>query len=322
MRRDALLAGTAVFAAALALLFWYQLRESNKLTASLQQQVAALTERLRRSPERPAAEDVTPQPAVTPGNSVASTASDASTTSVAASAPPAALAAAGDANAPPQTPQSDCGDRMTRARDTAADAMAEWAFELKLTPDETARLTQIREAQMFARSSCGPGGASSNLEQENLRVRFQEALGPIHLAQLVELNASRSTQNHMSYLVKQFKDQDMPLNDEQVRQLSTIYLEENRRIQLEEVRRIYPPSPQARLSYEQALLNLAEERLQRIQAAQSWLRPDQMEQLRAIVKTEIAGRRASVQAVREMLEQGRSVPSQPLLSIVTVRAQR
>jgi hypothetical protein len=210
---------------------------------------------------------------------------------------------------------------MTRARDTAADSMAEWAFELKLTPDETERLAQIRQAQMIARSSC-VRGADSSLEQENLRTRFQEALGPIHLAQLLELNASRSTQNHMSYLARQFKDENMPLNDDQMRQLSTIYLEENRRIQLQEVSRIYPPSPQARLSYEQELLKLVEERLQRIQAAQSWLRPEQMELLRVTVNTEIAGRRASVQAVREMLQQGRGFPSQPLLSIVTVRLQR
>jgi hypothetical protein len=312
------LAGTTAFAAALALLFWNQLRESNKLTASLQQQVEALTDALNQNPGHRSAGDATPQPAVA---SVTTDASVVTMASVAAPAPPVAQAVAGDANAPAPIPQSGCVDRLTRARENAADAMEEWAVELKLTPDETQRLTQIRQDQLLARSTCAAVAASST-EQENLRLRFWEALGPIHLAQVVELNAGRTTQNYMSYLAKQFRDQDMPLTDEQVRQLSPIYLEENRRIQLQEVRRISPPGPQARLSYEEELLRLVEERLVRIQAAQSWLRPEQMEQLRSIAKTEIASRRSSVQAVRELLQQGRGVPPQPLPAIVTVRLQR
>lgn len=304
MRRDAILAGTTAFAVGLAFLFWFQLRESNKLNARLQQQMEALTRAPNGNVAHTAAGVETPRPAVS---------------SVVA---PAVQGVPADASSGAPTPDAKCEASLALTRQRAADDMAKWASELKLSPEETQRITEVRQAQLVGRSSCA-SAAGRTADQETLRVQFRQALGPERLAQLADLNASRGTQTYMSYLGKHFMEQEVPLSDEQARQLSAIYLEEYRRFQREDLGRVYPDGPRAGLVYYEENLKIAEERLERVQAAaQSFLRPEQLKQLRLLSDAEVERTRSSIRAVREMLEQGKPVPPPPLPSIATVMPQR
>jgi hypothetical protein len=291
MRKDTLLfAATTAFATVVAVFLWTELRESKKLIATLQQQVDMRLASPNANPVRPTASVAELQP------SVAS----------ATTPPPVAQPVSDQASSPAGTNQYPGCDEatLTRTSKSAATTIARWAAELQLLPDEVQRLTEARQAEMMARLPCvSAGGSTADVNQ--LQEQFLAALGPARLEQLLELNADRETRNAVSTMSFLFKENDMPLRDEQTRQLTAVLLEENRRSQREALRKTWPSGPHPHLAYLERDLQLAEERAKRIlTAAQHFLDPEQLADWRDTLRGQNDGRRSSLETFRKRTERG------------------
>jgi hypothetical protein len=304
MRKDTmLLGGTALFAGILAFHFWNQVREGNRLTAELRQQVEELKAARVADAGRRAASGAALQTAVVP---------------VAApmSGPPVAQGLPGSPNAPAPVAAVNCDAMLARAKQSASLATATTAAELNLSPAETLRVTEIREAQMTATLPCG----GSTLNPEQLQAQLEAILGPVRFEQLQELNATNSTRQNMTTLASQLTAIGVPLDEQQARQLSTTILDENRRSRREATSTVAPSDPYARLAYEEENLRLTEARYERtLRAAQSYLRPEQLAQLRVNTTRQLELMREILKRMRASVDAGRGIP--PSTSFALVNGQ-
>lgn len=302
MRKDTLfLSGTSVFATVLALLLWSELRESRRLVATLQQ-VSAPSGPLDTA-ARPVA-TIAQQPRAA---DLAATAESRSTLSAPDQASPMAVAT---------YPGCDEATLASTAK-SAATSIAQWAADLQLLPDEVQRLTEARQAEMMARLPCASaGGSSGDLNQ--LQEQFLAALGPARLEKLLDLNAERNAQGTIRSLSLTFREIDMPLRDEQSRELGAFLLEENRRTQRQALRDPWPSGPHPDIAYLERDLKQAEERAQRIlAAAQPILDPEQFAKLRESLMGSNELRRSSLATFRRRAERGEETGIRPpLLSLV------
>jgi hypothetical protein len=306
MKPSTFFAATTLIAGIVAVVLWQQLKAER----------AAPAQRV----EEPFAQNGYKDPRAQNGNPVRAAANigvqQPALDSVAGPPAPVAQAVTGDAN--PQVPaiQRGCEARISGVKQSAAATTAQWGVELQLAPDEIRRITEARQAHAIASEPCASlGGSTAELEQ--LQAQFYAALGPARLEQLLELNANRLTQSNIAGLGKQLRERGIPLDEEQARQLTTIFHEEHLRSQREAVRTGFPSEPRAHIADRQESLKLAEEKVDRIRvAAQSYLRPEQMAVLDDNAKRELDVKRSNVNVIREAVEQGRAIQPPPLLSIV------
>lgn len=304
MRKDTFfLAGTSVFATVAALLLWSELRESRRLLATLQQQESAHSGSLDTA-ARPAATIAQPPRAA----DLAATAESPSNLAVPDQGSLIAVAT--------QYPGCDEATLASTGK-SAATSIAQWAADLQLLPGEVQSLTEARLAEMMARLPCASaGGSSADLNQ--LQDQFLAALGPARLEKLLDLNAERNAQGTIRSLSLMFREIDMPLRDEQSRELGAFLLEENRRTQREALRDPWPSGPHPDIAYLEKDLKQAEERAQRIlAAAQPILDPEQFAKWRESLMGSNELRRSSLATFRRRVEQGEETFIRPpLLSLV------
>lgn len=304
MRKDTLfLSGTSVFATVLALLLWSELRESRRRLAILQQEVSAQSGPLDMAARPLATNAQQPRAA-----DLAATAESPSTLSAPDQASPITVAT--------QYPGCDEATLASTGK-SAATSIAQWAADLQLLPDEVQRLTEARLAEMMARLPCAStSGSSADLNQ--LQEQFLAALGPARLEKLLDLNAERNAQGTIWSLSLAFRDIDVPLRDEQSRELRAFLLEENRRTQREALRDPWPSGPHPDIAYLEGDLKKAEERARRIlAAAQPILDPEQFATLRESLMGSNELRRSSLATFRRRAERGEKTGiTLPVLSLV------
>jgi hypothetical protein len=296
MRKEAAIyVGTAVVAAVLAVLFWNPHRQSNHLTGESQPPIEELEAAGNTAPVRPAPSGLVPQPAVPPP---------------AVTVPAVAQAVATPAAAPTVVTASNCEAMLPQAKQSASRAAAALAADLKLTPAETQQLSEIQEEQMTAFLPCNPQ-ASSSASPEQFQAQLYALLGPARFEQMQEIITVRSTTQNMEALGRQLaRNGESPLDAEQSRQLTATILEENRRSRSEATWPVPPTDPLGRLAYEEENLQLYERKIERtLKAAQSYLRPEQLAQLRDNTTLQAESMRANLGKMRASVEAGRGIPS-------------
>jgi hypothetical protein len=208
------------------------------------------------------------------------------------------------------------------ARRSASNSISGVAAELNLTPSEVQRLIEIRVAAQ-TNSSVRPCADSGGVpaSQEDLQAQLEAVLGPARFEQLRELNDTRITQQNMATYGNQLRQSGVPLDEQQARQLTTTILDESRRWRREVSRTVAPSDPQARLAFEEEYLKLTEERVARsLKAAQSYLRPEQLAQLRGNTTRQIDSLRANLKQLRASVEAGRPIPPPQPFAIITAPA--
>jgi hypothetical protein len=281
MRKDfAFAMGAAVFAVTLAVCFWIQAQKGAKLFAETGQQVAELKPARNQDSTRLDSSDTAhPNVNVTP----------APTSSV------AAQGVTGIAGAPASVAASNCESLLAQVKRSASLATADMAAEIKLTPAEFQTIAKLRETQMTSASHCG----GLPVSEEQLQAQLQATLGPERFEQLQEFNTTRITNQNVATLRRQLAARGAPLDDEQIRQLTTTMLDEYRQSRREASWSIPPSQPDDRLAYEKENLKISERRVERLlKTTGSFLRTEQLEQLRTDATRQIEAMRGNIERMR------------------------
>jgi hypothetical protein len=206
------------------------------------------------------------------------------------------------------TSAPDCETLRTQLARTNPRPNTDLATELKLTPGEAQAVAEIQQAQTVA-GFCRPAAGSTD-SPEQLQAQLMAILGPARFEQLQEFKTRLTTQQNMTTLTTQLKQSGAPLDSEQARQLSNTILEENRQTRREATMTFAPSDPYGRLAYEEENLKLTEERYARtLKAAQAYLRPEQLAQLRGNMTRQADAMRASVARIRASVEAGQGIPA-------------